>query len=82
MVWWWIGNVVFLFVVIPAVVLLLQGLFRVTREIKAYADDALEHGQNLVSGLDGLQELNQTRDQARNMGSGARRYASALDQVM
>ncbi len=82
MVWWWLGNVVFLFVVIPAVVLLLQALLRVTREIHAYAHDALEHGQGLVSGLDGLQQLDQTRDQAGNVGSGVRRYAAALEQIM
>ncbi len=82
MVLWWIGNLVFLFLIIPVVLLLLQRLARVVREIKAYATDALEHGQLLVSGLDGVQQLNQTREHARNVSSGVRRYAAALDQIV
>lgn len=59
---WWIGNAVFLLVVIPLVVLLLHRLRRPVIEIRNYAEDALEHGVLAIAALDAVDDLVETRD--------------------
>lgn len=82
MVLWWIGNIIFLFVVIPLVVGLLNRLWSVVVEIKQYGDDALEHGQLLLRGMDGLESLLETRGQAESLNNNVQRYARALDALL
>lgn len=82
MTWWWIGNAVFLLVIIPVVVALLQRLWRVVSEIKQYADDALEHGQLLVAAMDHLEGLITTRDAIGRVRNGVERYGAALDDIL
>ncbi len=82
MVLWWIGNIIFLAVVIPVVLLLLNRIMRPVVEIRRYADDILEHGVLLIASLDSVEELLKTRDLVKRVGSGVQRYGQALDQVM
>ncbi|MDQ3974535.1 MAG: hypothetical protein M3276_09430 [Actinomycetota bacterium] len=82
MVLWWIGNIVFLFVIIPVVLFLLQRTLQPVVIIRQYADDILEHGGNLVGHLDGVEQLATTRDLARQVRDGVSRYSAALDQVL
>lgn len=77
MVWWWIGNAVFLLVVIPVVVLMLQRLIRPTREIRRYADDVLEHGLEAVAALDAVDDLVTTKDLVADTRAGLERYGRA-----
>lgn len=79
---WWVLNVVFLFVVIPVVVLLLNRVMTPAVEIHRYASDVVEHIQILVQHLHGAKELARTRDVSRSVGQGVRRYAAAVDQVL
>lgn len=62
MVLWWIANAVLLLVVIPVVVALLHRLRRPVLEIRAYAEDALEHGVLAIAALDPIDDLEETRD--------------------
>lgn len=78
----WIGNVIFIAVIIPVVVHLLNGLMRPAVEIKKYADDVLENGVMLTGELDVVPELLTTRDLIKQVGAGANRYAAALQQVL
>ena len=57
MVLWWIGNAVLLLVVVPLVVILADRLLKPVREIRAYADDILDHGVSLTSALDAVPKL-------------------------
>lgn len=82
MVLWWLGNLIFLFVVIPAVVFLLSKLWNVVREIKEYADDALEHGVLLIAGVDDVEQLLETREHARALNENIQRYGRALDALL
>lgn len=79
---WWIGNAIFLLVIIPVVVLLLQRLWRVVSEIKQYADDALEHGVLLIAAMDHLEQLLTTRDAVAGVRNGVERYGAALDDIL
>lgn len=82
MVLWWLGNLIFVFVVIPIVVILLSRLWNVVREIKEYVDDVLEHGVLLISGVDDVELLLDTREQARILKENVQRYGSALDALL
>lgn len=79
---WWIGNIVFLAVVIPVVILLLNHILRPALEIKKYADDVLEHGVLAIAALDATEELVKTRDLVKQVGAGVGRYGSALDRIL
>lgn len=61
MTWWWIGNLVLFVVVIPLVLFLANRVLRPVREIRAYADDVLEHGVGLTGTLDAIPKLAETR---------------------
>lgn len=82
MVLWWFGNLVFLFVIVPVVVFLLSRLWNVVREIKEYADDALEHGVLLIAGVDDVEALLATREEARVLNENIQRYGRALDALL
>ncbi|MDP9021625.1 MAG: hypothetical protein M3N57_02790 [Actinomycetota bacterium] len=82
MVLWWIGNLIFLFVVIPAVLVLLSTLLSPIEEIRIYADDALDHAQNVLAALDDVEGLLDTRSLVRDTSNGVQRYAAALDHVL
>lgn len=81
MVWWWIGNIVLIVVVFPVVVTLLRDLLTVTKEIDAYAKDALEHGVLLIAQLDTLDELETTQQTAERLNDGVQRYCQALQKL-
>lgn len=79
---WWIGNAIFLLVIIPVVVLLLQRLWRVVSEIKQYGDDALEHGVLLIAAMDHLEQLIETREAVTGVRNGVERYGAALEEIL
>jgi hypothetical protein len=82
MTWWWIGNAVFLLVVIPVVLLLLTRLLRPVLEIRDYVDDTLEHGVLAIAALDGVEGLVDTRALVKEVGGGVQRYGAALDDLL
>ena len=82
MVWWWIGNILFLFVVIPVVVILLQRVLRPIGEIHEYAVDVLDHGVKLTGTLDSVPKLAQTRDLAAQARERATRYAGVIERLI
>lgn len=82
MIWWWIGNAVFLLVVIPVVLFLLDKLRRPVIEIRDYVDDTLEHGVLAIAALDAVDDLVETRDQVKELKAGVLRYGDALDDLL
>ena len=78
MVLWWIGNVILIGVVAPVVVWLANKLLRPVLEIRAYADDILEHGVNITGELDAVPNLQHTRELASGAREGVGRYGEAL----
>lgn len=79
---WWIGNALFLLVIIPVVVLLLHRLREPVFEIGASVDDILEHGVLAIAALDAVDELVTTREQISLLGSQVARYGAALDRIL
>lgn len=77
----WIGNLIFLLVVIPAVVIILRRVLEPAGEIKLYADEIAERGALFGPHLDSLQELGTTRDLVKRVNVDLERYARALDQI-
>ncbi len=77
----WIGNLIFLFVVIPAVVVILRRVITPALEIKAYADDITEHGAQFGPHLGALAELATTRELVRQANGDIERYVKALDRI-
>ncbi|MGI8622772.1 MAG: hypothetical protein ACR2NB_04620 [Solirubrobacteraceae bacterium] len=77
----WIGDIIFLAVVIPAVVVILGQVLSPAQEIKAYADEIAERGALFGPHLDALQGLGRTRDLVKQAKVEIERYTRALDQV-
>ena len=78
---WWIGNAVFLLVIIPALLWVLTTLLLPARHIELYAEDIRDHGGLFGPHLDSLQDLGKTREHARRVRADLERYANALDQI-
>ncbi len=82
MVWWWLGNIVLLFVVAPVCILFLNRVLRPAKEIYGYADDILDHGVKLTGTLDSVPKLYQTRDLTAAARQSASRYGAALQRIL
>ena len=82
MVWWWIGDVVLLLLVIPVVLFLLNKVLHPAQEIRKYVDDILDHGVALTGELESLTLLDTTRDLARQAVEPATRYVSAVEGLL
>lgn len=79
---WWIGNAIFILVVIPVVVVLLQRLARSAGDIGKHIDTI--HGQagGIVVALDDVKQLIPTRDAVKRVGAGLTRYVKAVDRIL
>lgn len=82
MVLWWIANVVLVLVVFPVVVILLHRLREPVLEIRAYADDALEHGVLAIAELDAVDELAETRERVGLLASQLTTYGAAVARIL
>lgn len=78
---WWIGNVIFLVVIVPVVVVLLTMVLRPALEIRRHADEIADNGASLAQHLDALEELARTPDLMRDVSTGLERYGNALDDL-
>ena len=81
MILMWIGNLLLLFVVIPAVLIILRRVIAPATEIKAYADDITEHGAQFAPHLSALGELATTRDLDKQVNADLERYVRALERL-
>lgn len=77
----WIGNAIFLFVVIPAVLVVLRRVHSPATEIGFYADDITEHVSQFAPHLEALGELATTRELVRQVNTDLERYARALERM-
>jgi hypothetical protein len=79
---WWIGIVLLVFVVAPTVIFLLNRLVRPAYEIRAYADDILEHGVGITRELDAVPKLVRTKELTGVAREGTARYTAALRRLL
>ena len=80
--WWWIANVVILFVVVPLVILLANRVIRPAGEIREYTDDVLEHGVKLTGHLVPVPALIDTDALISDITGEAVRYVTALRRMV
>ncbi len=78
---WWIGNIIFVFVILPVVVIILIQVLSPIREIRAYADDISEHGGLFGPHLDSTAELAETQRLVKQVNGGLIAYVGALDRI-
>ncbi len=79
---WWVGNAIFVLVVIPVVVVLLSRLTRAVVEIGKHVDHIHDQAVGLVGALDDVRALLHTRDLVKQVGGGLIRYATAVDRIL
>ena len=81
-VWWSIGIIALVFVVIPLVAFLAHRMLGHIAEIKRYADDVLEHGVGITKNLAPVPALLDTRGLVKNVGAGLGAYAGSVDRML
>jgi hypothetical protein len=79
---WWIGNAIFILVVIPVVVVLLQRLMRSTANIGKHIDTIHGQAAGIVVAVDDVKALIPTRDAVKQVGAGLTRYVKAVDHIL
>lgn len=79
---WWIGNAIFILVVIPVVVVLLQGLKGAAGDVSRSINTI--HGQagGIVAAADDVKQLYSTRDAVKQVGAGLTRYVNAVARIL
>ena len=82
MVWWWLGNIVLIAVVAPAVVFFLNKVWRPIKEIDAYVQDILEHGVLLTATLDCVPNLIRSCELSGTARLNVTRYGLALARLL
>ena len=82
MVFWWIGNIILIFVVAPVVLLLLNKVIRPVMEIDRYVEDVLEHGVLLSGTLDSVPNLIRSCELTGACRLNVTRYGLALARLL
>ena len=82
MAWWYVGEALTVILVVPTLLYFLNKLLRPALEIRAYADDTLEHGVGLTGALDAVPKLVTTKELTSAALAGVARYGAALRGLM
>jgi len=79
---WWIGNAIFLVVIIPVVVVLLQRLVRSALDVEKRIDIIHDQAGGIVIAVDDVKALIPTRDAVKRVGAGLTRYVKAVARIL
>ena len=79
---WWIGNTIFIFVIIPVVVVLLHRLATSAASVGKHVDTIHDKAGGIVIALDDVKALIPTRDAVKRVGTGLTRYVTAVDRIL
>ncbi|HET9258289.1 MAG TPA: hypothetical protein VFO16_24250 [Pseudonocardiaceae bacterium] len=79
---WWIGNAIFILVVIPVVVILLQRLASSVSDIGKNVDTIHDQAGGIVIAVDDVKQLGPTRDRVRGVCAGLTRYVKAVSRAL
>jgi hypothetical protein len=79
---WWIGNAIFILVVIPVVVVLLHRLARSAFGVGKHIDTIHDQAGGIVIAVDDVKALIPTRDAVKRVGVGLTRYVKAVDRIL
>jgi hypothetical protein len=79
---WWVGNLILLLVVVPAVNILINRTVTAILDIRTHARNILDNVVTLTGKLDEVPEqLAVTDEVVKQVAAGALRYAANLDTV-
>ncbi|MDQ3765403.1 MAG: hypothetical protein M3460_29265 [Actinomycetota bacterium] len=79
---WWIGNAIFILVVIPVVLVLLQRLMRSVLDIEKHINTIHDQARGIVIAVDDVKQLTFTRDAVKQVGTGLTRYVKAVARIL
>lgn len=79
---WWIGNAIFILVIIPVVVVLLQRLMRSVLDVGKHVNTIHGQAEGIVIAVDDVQALIPTRDAVKRVGTGLTRYVQAVSRIL
>ncbi len=79
---WWIGNAIFILVVIPVVVVLLQGLASSASDVSKHIDTIHGQAAGIVVAADDVKQLYSVRDAVKQVGAGLTRYVNAVARIL
>lgn len=79
---WWLGNAIFILVVIPVVVVLLQRLARAASDVGKNIDTIHSQAAGIVIAVDDVKALHPTRDRVSRVSAGLTRYVNAVARVL
>lgn len=79
---WWIGNVIFILVIIPVVVVLLQRLARSAFDVEKRINTIHGQAEGIAIAVDDVKALVPTRDAVKRVGVGLARYVKAVDRIL
>ena len=79
---WWIGNAIFVLVIIPVVLVLLVRLVKPVAAIERNVNLIHQDAGRIVVALDGVKALVTTRDLVKRVGGGLTRYVTAVDRIL
>ena len=82
MILWWIGNAIFILIVIPVVVVLLQHLLKAVIDIGKHVDTIHSQAAGIVVALDDVKQLVPTRDAVKQVTAGLTRYVNAVARIL
>ena len=82
MVLWWIGNAIFLVVVVPVVVVLLQRLKGATVDVGKRVDTIHDQAGGIAIACDDVKALIPTSEAVKRVGAGLTRYVKAVDRLL
>lgn len=79
---WWIGNAIFILVVIPVVVVLLQRLARSAFDVGKRVNTIQGQAAGIVIAVDDVKQLIPTRDAVKRVGTHLTRYVQAVARIL
>ena len=82
MVGWWVGNAIFIVIVIPIVVVLLQRLAGSVSDIGKHVDTIHDQVGGIVVAVDDVKQLGPTRDRVNRVCAGLTRYVQAVARAL
>jgi uncharacterized protein YoxC len=79
---WWIGNALFILVVIPVVIVLLQRLMSAVFDVGKHVNTISGQVQGIVVAVDDVKQLIPTRNAVKQVGAGLTRYVQAVARLL
>lgn len=79
---WWVGNVIFIVLVIPVVVILLQRLTKSVLDVGKQVDTIHDQAGGIAIAVDDVKQLVPVRDAVKRAGAGLTSYAKAVSRTL